>query len=53
MSNEALIAWMGRYLALIGENLKEGESVEVDMQILMIKEKVYSTRNKVIGLVIN
>ncbi len=36
MSNEALTVWSGSYLAPIGENLKEGESIEVNMQLSMI-----------------
>ena len=36
MSNEKLAEFTGNYLAPVGENLKEGESTEVDMQISMI-----------------
>ena len=36
MSNEKFAEFTGNYLAPVGENLKEGESTEVDMQISMI-----------------
>lgn len=38
--NEYLRVSTGRYLAPIGENLKEGESIEVDMQIPMMVQDV-------------